>query len=427
LQPFGKHVLSFNEYFFMMKTYFYFIFLIFFLLSCQSETGNQRLFEHYPVSTDFSNQQEGLRYGTPAMADFDNDGDLDFGMSTAGREVYWFEFLGQHNWEMHVIGEIPTLQLGGGAFDVDQDGWQDIIMGGYWFRNSGDPAHTPFFRYQYDTAIDREIHDLVLADLNGDGKKDLVVTGDKEGCFWYEMPDNPVELISWPKHDITLDVLDGLSDIHGGFFPNGIGDLDGDGDADIVMPNRWYQNDGTGLQWTRRFLPYGSGGYWGLSARSWIIDMDRDGDRDIVMVDCDQKDSRGAWLENRGDEEYFQFVVHLLPLTAPGRRGSFHSLWVADFDMDEDPDIFTIDQEDWAILPEGAPIRGYLWENLDGKGMNFAERIILDENVGGHDVKFGDVDGDGDLDAYFKVWANYEQNAYGGKPHVDYLENQTIH
>jgi len=38
-------------------------------------------------------------------------------------------------------------------------------------------------------------------------------------------------------------------------------------------------------------------------------------------------------------------------------------------------------------------------------------------------VKFGDADGDGDLDAYFKIWSTYSDNSYGGKPHVDFLEN----
>jgi hypothetical protein len=410
-----------------MKRGLFFIIWIFFMLSCQPRSNTHRWFDHHVISTDFTENLEWNRYGTPAMADFDNDGDLDFGMSTAGKEVYWFEYQGQNHWEMHTIGEIPTLQLGGGAFDVDQDGWQDMVMGGYWYRNSQNPAQTEFIRYQYDTAINREIHDLVFADMNGDGRIDLLLTGDKEGCFWYEIPLAPTIDTTWSKHTITLDVLDDRSDIHGGFFPGGVGDIDGDGDADIAMPNRWYQNDGTGLAWTRKLLPFGSGGYWGLSARSWIIYMDQDGDNDIVMVGCDQKDSRAAWLENRGEEEYMQFIVHLLPLSAPGRRGSFHSLWVADFDMDGDPDIYTMDQEDDTILPEGAPIRGYLWENLDGKGQAFAERIILDENIGGHDVIFGDVDGDGDLDAYFKVWANYKKNALDGKPHVDYLENLTVH
>ncbi|MBR9997876.1 MAG: VCBS repeat-containing protein [Cyclobacteriaceae bacterium] len=396
------------------------------VFSCRQNPGMLPLFEHHTVSTDFTENLESNRYGTPAMADFDNDGDLDFGMSTAGNEVYWFEFLGNYQWEKHTAGQIPTLQLGGGARDIDADGWQDMVMGGYWFRNSQDPGHTEFIRYRYDSTIDREIHDLVFSDLNGDGKEDLVVLGDKEGCFWYDIPEDPLTDMIWTKNMITMDVLDTVSDIHGGFFPGGIGDIDGDGAPDIVMPNRWYQNDGTGLVWTRKFLPYGSGGYWGLSSRSWVIDMDRDGDNDIVMVGCDQKDSRAAWLENRGETEYFQFIVHLLPFSAPGRRGSFHSLWVADFDMDGDADIFTIDQEDSAILPEGGPVRGYVWENLDGKGRNFAERVVLDKNIGGHDVLFGDVDGDGDLDAYFKVWANDKNNAYGGNPHVDYLENQTV-
>jgi hypothetical protein len=153
--------------------------------------------------------------------------------------------------------------------------------------------------------------------------------------------------------------------------------------------------------------------------------MDQDGDRDIVMVGCDQLDSRGAWLENNG-AELPAFTVHLLPLTAPGRRGSFHSLWVADFDLDGDWDIFTMDQEDEKILPTAAKFRAYIWENMDGKGNQFEERIILDQIIGGHDVKFADVDGDGDLDAYFKVWWPYHANAYDGKPHVDYLENLRI-
>lgn len=409
-----------------MKSTMMFLVPVFIFFSCGQEPAEVPLFEHHLVSTDFTENLSSNRYGTPAMADFDNDGDLDFGMSIAGREVFWFEYLGDYQWKKHTIGNIPTMQLGGGARDIDGDGWQDMVMGGYWFRNPGNSDQEAFIRYRYDSMIDREIHDLVFNDLNGDGQEDLVVLGDKEGCFWYDIPADPLSDSVWTKHLITLDVHDTLSDIHGGFFPGGIGDIDGDGDPDIVMPNRWYQNLGSGLAWKRMFLPFGSGGYWGLSSRSWIIDMDGDGDNDIVMVGCDQKDSRAAWLENRGPDEYFRFVVHLLPFSAPGRRGSFHSLWVADFDMDGDNDIFTIDQEDSAILPEGGPVRGYVWENLDGKGQNFAERVVLDKNIGGHDVKFGDVDGDGDLDAYFKVWANDRNNAYGGKPHVDYLENRTI-
>ena len=392
--------------------------------ACNPEERSPFNFVHHSVSTDLP-ENDGNRYGTPAIADFDNDDDMDFSLSVTRKEVYWFEMRPNKTWVKHKVGEIPTGQLGGVAFDVDKDGWQDLVVGGYWYRNTQDPINEEFIRFQYDSAIDKEIHDMVIKDINNDGSEDVVVLGDREGCFWYEIPENPIADMPWDKHLITMSVLDQNADIHGGFFPGGVNDLDGDGDADIILPGRWYRNEGKGLKWTKKFLPYGSSGYWGLSGRSWIVDMDGDGDQDIVMIGCDQLDSRAAWLENDGKEDP-GFAVHLLPLTAEGRRGSFHSLWVADFDQDNDWDIFTMDQEDEKILPTEAKFRAYMWENVDGKGDDFKERVIFENNLGGHDVKFADVDGDGDLDAYFKVWWPYHSNAYGGKPHVDFLENLLI-
>jgi hypothetical protein len=397
--------------------------LLLFTFSCLEEPveSKKSWFNHYTVSTALTSDP-GARFGTPALGDFDNDGDLDFAMSVTRGPMYWYEMQDGYNWIQHQIGDIPTGQLGGAAFDVDGDGWQDIMAGGYWFRNSQNPTEIPFRRIQYDTAINREIHDMVLADVNGDKRNDLVALGDAEGCFWYDLPHDPLKDTIWVKHEIALDVLDDRADIHGGFFPGGVGDLDGDNDADIILVGRWYRNEGNGLTWSRQFLPFGSAGYWGLSGRSWIIDMDRDGDQDIVMVGCDQVDSRGAWLENDGKANP-GFKVHLLPLSAEGRRGSFHSLWVADFDKDDDPDIFTMEQEDPTILPSGATMRAFIWENLDGRGGNFREHVVLDKNMGGHDVKFGDADGDGDLDAYFKIWSPLSTNTYGGKAHIDFLKN----
>ena len=408
-----------------MRPLYYFLCTIIYF-SCQNTADRYQLFEHHTVSAELPNHGNYARYGTPALADFDNDGDVDYAMSITKNELLWFEYLGDHKWDMHVAGKIQIGQLAGGSFDVDRDGWKDIVIGGYWYRNPQNPAEMEFERIEYDSTIKHEIHDLVFMDINGDNKDDLIVLGDKDGLFWYEIPENPVRDLIWKKHLITMEVLDKRADIHGGFFPGGIGDLDGDGDNDIVLPNRWYENVDFGQRWNKRFLPFGSGGYWGLSGRSWILDMDQDGDNDIVMVSGDQKDSRAVWLENNGKKNP-AFVVHLLPLTAPGRRGSFHSLWVADFDLDGDPDIYTMDQEDDNILPEGAGIKAYLWENVDGKGQEFIEHIVLDKNIGGHDCQFADVDGDGDLDGYFKVWSNMESNAYGGKSHIDYLENLTIH
>jgi len=389
-----------------------------FLLPVQGQTP---YFQHHTVSTDLP-VGYSPRFGSPALADFDLDGDLDFVLSRTRDTLYLFEKTGGASWIKRTIGSISTGQLGGAAFDVDRDGWPDVVTGGCWYRNPGGQIHRSFHQYHYDTTIRHEVHDMVFADVTGDGEEELVILGDRIGCFWYDIPGSAPEHTPWERHLITLDVLDEHADIHGGFFPGGVGDLDMDGDADLVLPGRWYRNDGNGETWNRLLLPFGSTGYWGLSARSWIEDMDMDGDNDIVMAGCDQVDSRVAWLENNG-KPVPGFRVHLLPLEAPGRRGSFHSLWVADFDLDGDPDVFTMEQEDDSILPEGAPMKAFLWENLDGRAGSFREHVVLDRGIGGHDALFGDADGDGDLDGYFKIWSTFHSNGYDGKPHVDYLEN----
>jgi hypothetical protein len=361
--------------------------------------------------------------GSPFLADLDNDGDLDYAVLVRNRMLVWFENAGGGEWKRHHAGEAPHAQLGATAMDVDGDGWTDLVIGGYWFRNPQRPAGKEFIRYTYDSRIKTEIHDLTTADMDGDGRLDIVALGDREGCFWYSIPANPAADADWPRHLITDAVLDSKDDIHGGIAPRGVADLDGDGDPDVALTDRWLENQEGGTKWVRHPLPFGKVGPWGLSSRAWIVDLDGDGDNDIVVTDCDQKDSRAGWLENDGAKPP-RFKLHLLPKTAPGVRGSFHSLAVADFDGDGDLDILTAEQEDTKILPEGAGPRFYLWENLDGKGGRFREHVILDARIGGHDLTAGDIDGDGDIDIAFKVWRQWTGNANGGRAHVGWLENR---
>jgi hypothetical protein len=307
--------------------------------------------------------------------------------------------------------------------DVDGDGWQDIVIGGTWYRNPQNPRLAVFERMVYDDRILSEIHDIVLADVNGDGQSDVVVLGDKEGCFWYEVPDQPLAgKTNWKRHVITMDVLKDKDAIHSGFYPAGISDLDGDGDADIVLPDRWLENKTKGEEWVKHALPFGKRGPWGLSSRSWIVDLNKDGFPDIVMTDSDQKKSGVAWLENDGQKPP-TFRAHDLKQDATGDRGSFHSLAVLDFDGDDDLDIFTVDQEDPSIFPSGAGPRWYIFENLGKDQVTFQEKVILDNGLGGHDARVGDIDGDGDLDIVSKIWRRWPENANGGKEHVDWLEN----
>jgi hypothetical protein len=385
-------------------------------------TISSDLFEHQYVADDMPGDNS-WGYGTPAVGDFDRDGDQDYAFGVRGDSLYWFEFTAANNWVRYTAGPVPVRTLGGNSMDVDGDGWTDIVTGGYWYRNPQNPTEATFKIYNYDDRINSEIHDVVPADINGDGQTDIAVLGDELGAFWYEIPDNPVQDENWTRHTITMAVLEDNEAIHSGFFPKGIDDLDGDGDVDIVLPDRWLENRSAGQEWVEHSLPFGKRGPWGLSSRSWIIDLDGDGDNDIVVADSDQTNSRVAWLENDGSETP-SFTAHRLPDEAPGTRGSFHSLAVKDFNGDGDPDIFVVEQEDTSIFPEDATPRWYIWENVSVEDeIQFVERVIFDGRLGGHDAFAVDVDGDGDFDIVSKIWSRWPENANQGREHGDYLEN----
>jgi len=379
-------------------------------------------FRHHFIAREMPGANVG--FGASSLADLDRDGDLDFVVFNRGdKNLYWFEQKSKTKWERRAIGDLPFSQLGGAVMDVDADGWPDITVGGYWFRNPGKPAGRPFERYLYDSRIRSEIHDIVTADMDGDGALDLVAMGDAEGCFWYSIPKNPARDAEWTKTAITQDVLNDRVDIHSGFYPSGAGDLDGDGDIDLFLADRWMENRARGQEWVPHRVWFGRRGPWGFSARSVILDLDGDGDKDIVATDSDGQNSGVAWLENSGKQPPV-FTPHYLANRAPGTRGSLHSLRVADFDGDGDADILAIEQEDPSILPAGATPRWYVWENVtQGRAVRFEERVILDGKLGGHDAWAGDVDGDGDIDIVSKIWRVWAGNGNGGRVHVDWLEN----
>ena len=365
------------------------------------------------------------------LADYDRDGDLDITISRRAdsARVYWYEYRAGC-WIMHFLGTADDRQLGAATIDINSDGFPDLVMGRFWFENPGvldkNPG-TSFLRHDYSAPYGTEIHDISAVDMNNDGRQDILIycQNEKNGILgWYT---TDLEKGSYKEIAANVNAVSGQppdsKGIHGGFSPMGAGDLNKDGYADIIMPNGWYKNPGNkkDRQWQLKSWPFPLGQYpnpYGLSLRSWICDLDSDGDNDAVITECDMENSGGYWIENKRNGKHY--ILHSLP--SPGSpTGSFHSLAVADFDGDGDLDIFSGEQEDPdpGMKPRELKERGFIWENTGNlKSPRFTVRMIHRDNPGWHDAIAGDVDGDGDIDIVSKVW-----NKDGEHYHADYWEN----
>jgi hypothetical protein len=367
-------------------------------------------FRHHFIDRDLP----GTQYGQTALADLDGDGDLDFttGRNGDGNEIYWFEFRGPDRWTRHLLGSGHTSDVGGTTLDIDGDGRIDHVAGGHWFRNPGDPRHRPFDRIAFDEGL-REVHDLIAADLDGDGRPEILTMSERNDLRWYAIPADPRR--PWPRHAIGPAVHAGAA----------VGDLDGDGDPDVVRSDVWFENaDGRGTRWVEHGgIPFGvPTGPYPLATRCVVRDIDRDGDADLVMTTNEIRAPQIAWIENR-EGRGMSWRRHDLAPGDAAVRGAYHSLAVTDFDGDGDLDVFTCEMEG---VPGDRPPRWYIWENTDGQGARFVERVILDVGLGGHEAVVGDVDGDGDLDFTSKLWRPRPDNGNGGRNHADFLENLRI-
>jgi hypothetical protein len=356
-------------------------------------------------------------YGLTALVDINRDGHLDFvvgGRQPGPERLYWFEFQAVDQWVRHEIGTGYQSDVGLAALDVDGDRWIDLVCSGVWYRNPGNSRDKgKWERFEFANNADGA-HDIVAADIDGDGCRDIVMMSDANrplnALCWFKIPADPRRL--WERHNIG-------PGIHGAIAPAGVADINGDGHVDVVRGDTWFENkDGKGTQWiAHKNIPMGRQGPFGVCVRAAIADVDGNGKKAIVMADADISDSKICILRNP-DGKGLAWTKQELPQSF--HYGSLHSLAVADFHRNGRLDIVSNEQEE--LLPAGRTNpRWILWENL-GKG-RFAEHIILDSRLGGHELQVGDVIGNGKTDIVSKAWGCLPWNGLGGKMHVDFLEN----
>lgn len=357
-----------------------------------------------------------------ATADLDGDGRPEViagGRATGNVRIYWNE--NQPHWQRHVVATGANY-LTAVAADFTRDGKVDIIA-------SGNGITTLFAAPDFKPRVLLEgpnlIHAAVL-DLNRDGCPDFVGAQYSPGLIvWLACPKNAAG--AWTRHIIDDAAKGGVDGIHGlvvgdvngdgtpdlagnsaqpkGAFPNSlawfdgrtlkrmifaagdapglshyldIGDLDGDGRADIASAAKippggnWfaYWQGARSLPWKKRTIATGQSGATNVA----IADVNGDGKNDVFAT---RGHGVGAvWYEGPS------WIAHEVNtrLTGP------HSLAKGDIDADGDIDFATVAKDDFVAA----------WFENDGKG-NFRTHHIFEDQAS-YDVRLVDINGDGRLD-----------------------------
>jgi hypothetical protein len=199
------------------------------------------------------------------LYDVDRDGDLDI-VSVAQKDnnvqVAWFENPGGtlddgSAWTQWRIGSVRDgygLDIG----DVTGDGWADVVVSGgtqqqvLLFVNPGLSATGIYREYDWDTHpivtfSAFEPRDVKLLDIDADGKLELVVGGTSGALRYFEAPADPRS--AWQGLVIANFQTDGEADGEVGLL--GYGDLDGDGDVDLIAVLNSDRPNGGRIVWIR--------------------------------------------------------------------------------------------------------------------------------------------------------------------------------
>ncbi len=327
--------------------------------------------------------------------DLDGDGDKDVLSASPGdNKIAWYEntdgfgSFGQQQVISIVTDEANSVY----SADLDSDGDNDVLSASTniaeiaWYENTDGLGNFSDFRV---ISSDAEGATSVFSvDIDGDGDYDVLSASYAfwllEGKIaWYENLDGFGDF--GPQQVISNDI-DGTNYLFSA-------DIDDDGDFDVLsattgeyIPNSrvcWYENvNGLGDFGPQQVISNEVDG----ANCVFCGDIDGDGDLDVLSSSFGgwMEDSKIAWYENT--DGLGNFGPQRIITTEVDRA---RSVFCVDLDLDGDNDVLSASEEDDIIA---------WYENTDGFG-DFGERQVISfESDGAVSVLSTDIDGDGIYD-----------------------------
>lgn len=318
------------------------------------------------------------------LGDLDSDGDLDLAAGNIGQAnlIYMNDGAGDFTDSGQRLGGYNTTSVTLG--DIDGDGDLDLIAGNTNIpvaptgSNSSNQATliyinngTGTFTASTQTLQRSYTRSVVLGDIDGDGDLDLVIGNDSDQANLIYVNDGSGHFIK------SSQVLESNSTSSVTLV-----DIDDDGDLDLIEGNTnnqdslVYINDGLGI-----FTD--SGQLLELTGTTSIILGDVDGDGDLDLVSGSGSQGIGSFVYINDGAGNFIDSGQALGVTTQ----STFSINLGDVDGDGDLDLVTGNtngQINEVFINDGT---GNFTDSGQALGHDFTKSVIL-----------GDIDGDGDLD-----------------------------
>jgi len=289
--------------------------------------------------TAFTGEHRYPRADDFKLADIDGDGDLDVvtrlgrGPSDDGAGIaVWCENLGGSNFVQHLIGN--SLEY---------------------------------------------VKDIVVADFDRDRRPDVAMRMDSRTQLWLQEPGG-----TWAEVLLTHPAHEGMEP----------GDLDMDGDPDLVFNGYWFETPDTpaSARVATNYAYHAIDAAWFNQAGDWtknsckviVGDFDGDGRNDVALSHSERAGHAVAWYGSATPHVDGTWSKHVVAVV-----DYCHTLQATDFDLDGDVDLLA----GGMIQSQQRGLR--LMLNA-GEGTNWTEFVI--QTDGSYSAELGDIDNDGDPD-----------------------------